>query len=379
MMLISNLLWKVFALLGAVLFALTPVGFQGREKLAADRQSQQSYLAALRESYANGSFAPVDEASFFEGDLDAALQNGMKLNELQMIATHNSYQTPAVPAMQSVYGAVDTLSGGHILHDAGHYNAQTLTVQLNGGIRSLELDIEAQRTTDGVTFTCQHLPNIDTATNSYSLELALEEIRLWSQHNPGHLPLTLIIEPKIWILPSLEMEPFLLQHMQTLDNLLRRALGSTLYTPRDMLRTYDSFRQMRENDDWPTVQSLQGKVLVLLHETVLSPLYVSRDKTTRSLTMFPMVRLFARDTDYAAFVLENDPNKIRKNADALFQKEKLIVRTRADSFGSIDDATRQSALQSGAQMLSTDYPPLKENEGLPVFSFSGGKTLRPIE
>ena len=177
-MLISNLLWKVFALLGAVLFALTPVGFQGREKLAADRQSQQSYLAALRESYANGSFAPVDEASFFEGDLDAALQNGMKLNELQMIATHNSYQTPAVPAMQSVYGAVDTLSGEHILHDAGHYNAQTLTVQLNGGIRSLELDIEAQRTTDGVTFTCQHLPNIDTATNSYSLELALEEIRL---------------------------------------------------------------------------------------------------------------------------------------------------------------------------------------------------------
>lgn len=45
----------------------------------------------------------------------------------------------------------------------------------------------------------------------------------------------------------------------------------------------------------------------------------------------------------------------------------------------MDDTTRQSALQCGAQMLSTDYPPLLENEGLPVFSFPGGKTLRPME
>lgn len=66
------------------------------------------------------------------------------------------------------------------------------------------------------------------------------------------------------------------------------------------------------------VLALLGKVLVLLHETVLSPLYVSRDKTARTLAMFPMVRLFARDTDYAAFVLENNPEKVVKNADALF-------------------------------------------------------------
>ena len=378
-MLISNLLWKVFALLGALLFALTPIGFQGRAKLEEDRQSQQARLCALREAYETGSYTPVEEAAFFGGDLAAALNSGMRFNELQMIATHNSYQTPAVPAMQQLYGAVDKISGGHILHDAGYYDAQTLTAQLNGGVRSLELDIEARRTTDGVTFTCQHLPNIDASTNSYSLELALEEIRLWSEYNPDHLPLTLIIEPKIWILPTLDMEPFLLRHMQTLDELLVRTLGERLYTPRDMLRGYDSFRQMRENNDWPTVASLRGKVLVLLHETVLSPLYVSRDKTTRSLAMFPMVRLFARNTDYAAFVLENDPKKIEKHAEALFQTEKLIVRTRADSFGNMDDATRQIALRCGAQMLSTDYPPLKENEGLAVFAFPDGKTLRPAK
>ena len=30
-------------------------------------------------------------------------------------------------------------------------------------------------------------------------------------------------------------------------------------------------------------------------------------------------------------------------------------------------------------LLSTDYPPLKENEGLAVFAFPDGKTLRPAK
>ena len=92
--------------------------------------------------------------------------------------------------------------------------------------------------------------------------------------------------------------------------------------------------------------------------------------------MFPMVRLRDRNKNYAAFVLENDPDKVQKNRASLFTQNRLIVRTRADSFGSINAKTRQTALQCGAQMLSTDYPPIEENHGLPTFSLPGGYTLK---
>ena len=85
-------------------------------------------------------------------------------------------------------------------------------------------------------------PNIDMTTHSYDFALALEEIALWSDHNPNHLPILLIVEPKVWFLPTLDMDFFTLQSAHALDRQLNAALGDRLVTPADVLRGYDSGR-----------------------------------------------------------------------------------------------------------------------------------------
>lgn len=366
---------KLAALLAGLLVVLTPVFWQGQAGLKSDAAWQKAHLEELRAA----DDAVTNEAAFFSGDLNAALGSGIKLNELQMIATHNSYQTASVPFLRALCKAGSKLTFGLLPENLCDFNASPLSEQLDCGIRSLELDIEAMPSADGsVRFVCEHAPNFDMHTNSYDFSLALEEIALWSKHHPGHLPILLIVEPKFWFLPDMTMDYFNLRYANAVDDLLREQLGDALSTPRDVLRGYDDFHAMRMADDWPAVRDLCGKVLVLLHDTLtVSPRYISQDRTLRSQAMFPLLRLYDKDKPCAAFLMENDPEKVVKNAAALFDDGRYIVRTRADSFANVREGTRSAALVCGAQMLSTDYPPGTMAADAAEFSFDG-KTLRRV-
>ena len=48
----------------------------GTELFEADRISQINRIEMLEQAYANGEIAPVDEASFFEGDLEKEIEAG---------------------------------------------------------------------------------------------------------------------------------------------------------------------------------------------------------------------------------------------------------------------------------------------------------------
>ena len=83
------------ALLSAII-ALVSVFPASLERLDEDAASQVSRIAALEQAYANGEIAPVEESAFFDGDLAAELEAGIKFNELSFLGTHNSYQTSAI-------------------------------------------------------------------------------------------------------------------------------------------------------------------------------------------------------------------------------------------------------------------------------------------
>ena len=145
--------------------------------------------------------------------------------------------------------------------------------------------------------------------------------------------------------------------MQVLDELIREVLGEKLLTPAEMMGDYPSLRAMREADGWLPLSDCAGRVVVLLHDTTVTKDYISQDETIKSQAMFPMLRYKDRDKDYASFLIVNKPKDIDKYSQELIFEKKLVIRTRVDSYGSYNEEDRILTLESGAQILSTDYPP----------------------
>lgn len=344
-------------------------------RLEEDIAWQLQHIAALEQAYANGEIEPADEAAIFAGDLEAELAAGIKFNELSYLATHNSYQTPAVDELKKVYGNLSELTFGLVAAETGDFWSETLTEQLSCGLRSFETDIETFDRDGEISFTCMHSPYIDMTTSCYDFALAMREIAMWSDNNPNHLPITIIIEPKTLFIPLEDMKFFNIDYAKEFDKVLRESLGDNLFTPADMLRDYSSFGEMRAADDWCKVEDMLGKVLILMHETDITEDYIALDSSLRTQAMFPMLREEDIDRDCASFILCNKPEELLEINDEV-KAEKIMVRTRADKFTDVSDERRENAFASGAQIISTDYPvrtDLAENSY--YLSFGGYTTV----
>lgn len=349
------------------------------ENLEADIAQQIERISSLEQSYKNGKIAGVDEASFFAGDLEKELENGMKFNEISCIATHNSYQNPSTDETKKLYKNLSSLTFGLVAENLSDFWSENLTDQLNCGIRSFEIDIETFDRDGEISFTCMHSPHFEMSTSCYDFSLALKEIAMWSDNNPNHLPITIIIEPKKAFLPLKDMKLFNIDYARKLDSVLRERLGDNLFTPADMLRDYESFGEMREADDWCKVNDMLGKVLVLFHEGSVTKKYIKIDPSIKTQAMFPMLRPEDSDKDYASFILCNKPKELVEVNDEFIIEKKLIVRTRADSFSNISEEKLEQAMSSDAQIISTDYPVRTDSTAESyIVAFEGRKTIRKI-
>lgn len=356
----------------SLFFSLPSVG---AERLAVEIEEQKSRIAALEQAYENGEITPVDQSVFFDGDLQAELNGGIKFNELRYIATHNSYQTESVEELKALYRNLSELTFGLVSGETADFISPTVTEQLNSGIYSLELDVEVIDKDGEVSFTCMHAPQIQMTTSCYDFALTLKEISMWSDNNPGHLPITIIIEPKETFLPMKNMKALDVDYAKALDSILREGLGSKLFTPADMLRDYENFAAMRQADDWCEVRDMLGKVLILLHEGNTTEKYIKLDPSLKSQAMFPILRPNDTDRDCASFLLINAPEDCKS---AYIYEQNFVVRTRADNFTSVTEKRREDAFACGAQIISTDYP-VKEGltEADYVVSFENNKTISP--
>ncbi len=340
----------------ATVFTFVSLFFADPAYLQKDIADQIERVTALESAYAAGKIEPVDESSFFFGDLQAELDAGMKFNELSFIATHNSYQTEATRETKLLYKALSDATFGLISAETGNFASETLTDQLNCGIRSFEIDIETFDRDGEISFTCMHSPYIEMSTSCFDFALAMKEIAMWSDNNPDHLPITIIIEPKSLFIPLVDMRFFNMDYAQVLDETLRETLGDKLFTPADMLGEYPSFAQMRADDGWCEVKDMLGKVLVLLHDSGVTEEYIAADPSIRSQAMFPMLRPKDIDRDCASFIIYNDPKKVLENKAEMITEGRAIIRTMADSYTSVSQEELEQAFASGAQIISTDHP-----------------------
>lgn len=320
-------------------------------------QSQVQRIDDLSELYKSEDYVPVNESEVVGFDVQKAYADGVKFNEVAYIATHNSYQLQSVPSYRKVYKDLENVTFGLINGDAPMYCSDTLTDQFNIGIRSIELDIETVVNGDEVSFVCSHSPLIDMTSSCYDFSLALEEIRMWSDANPGHLPITIIVEPKEFFLLENGMRFFNLRYANILDNLIRETFGEKLITPAEMMGEHNSLKEMREADDWMQLKDCAGRVAVFLHDTDgVTGRFIKQDESLKTRAMFPMLRYKDRDKSYASVLIVNKTGDVEKYADELVYEKNLIVRTMIDSYGSHNDEDRDIALESGVQIISTDYP-----------------------
>lgn len=361
----------VLSLVAIILVLFPSAVAAGVSQVEINEEYQAEHMRYLKEEYYADGYVPCDESSFTAFDIDEAVASGVKFNEVAFIGTHNSYKSGATEQYKKLYQSIDVLTFGLVSEVTATFEADTLTQQLELGVRNLEIDIETVVKGDEISFAVSHMPYLDNVSSCYDLAGALEEIALWSQNNPGHLPVTVIIEPKRALLPVDGMKFFNLEYANALDDLVRDVLGSDLLTPAEMMGAYSSFKEMRENDGWLSLGDTMGKVMVLLHDCSATTNFIKQDETIKSRAMFPMLRYEDRNESYTSFILDNEPSVAVRHKEENIDQCNLIVRTRADSFPSYSDERYELTRSCYSQIISSDYVPKTNGSPYHTFNFDG--------
>ena len=370
-----KIVFKVFliaflslAVLLSVLFVSSVIaGFMQVDK---NIQYQDRHLEYLKNEYYTDSYVPCDEQKLADFNLEKAFTEGVKLNEIAVMGTHNSYQLLGTLPKRGLMKTLQIISFGAVENKAV-FEMDTFTEQLEQGIRNLEIDIETVDDEGDVSFIVTHKAIIDNVSSAYNLAKGLEEIAMWSDNNPGHLPVYLLIEPKDDVPSINNMKNFSLEYALELDKVLRQVLGDRLFTPQQVMGDYESFEEMRKADGWPTLKESAGKIIVLLHTCDVTQKYIDTDTSIKTQAMFPMLLFGDIDKPYAAFILDNDPVIASENNKKTVDENNLMVRTRADDYPDFSDERYKSADNCGSHIITTDYPPRSVREKDHTYTFDG--------
>ena len=320
------------------------------------------------------------------------LAGDLRLNEVQYLGTHNSYHVEPQPWLLGLVGLVDADGA-----DALEYSHPPIPTQLaTMGVRQLELDVFADSEgglfqdplgrpreidpgyplvrpeMDEPGFKVLHIQDLDWDTTCTTLVRCLTQVREWSEANPGHLPLTILVETKDTPLSELYdhpitgdtaiPEPMDAAAFEALEAEIRSVFDEQhLLTPDDVQGDHDSLQQAVLDEGWPTLAEAQGRVLFLLDNTGSArTTYLGLGPAPDDLAEQVMFVSSPPDDPTAAFVKRNDPTGSNTAAIQQLVADGYVVRTRADvptgQARSGDRTQQDAAFASGAQWVSTDYP-----------------------
>ena len=317
----------------------------------------------------------------------------IKLNQIQVIGSHNSYHAGIAPSETKVWLAKypDSFKGLD-------YSHPSLAKQFDAGVRQIELDVYADTKggryahpsgpatvaaaglpadpdfdPSGIMnkpgFKVMHIQDIDYRSNCQPFTSCLTEVRSWSHHHPGHNPIFILIETKQGRAgsppPAHGPEPFTSATFDALDAEIRSVFSEKeMITPDQVRGSYETLLDAiqasgsgtagKRAGGWPTLATARGKVIFLMDQRPVEAVYTEGHSSLRGRVIFTNATPGAPD---AAFTEENSGTKAEIDALA---KQGYLIRTRTDDGteeARTNDRTRADlALSSGAQMLSTDYP-----------------------
>ncbi|HEY9593734.1 MAG TPA: Ca2+-dependent phosphoinositide-specific phospholipase C, partial [Spirochaetia bacterium] len=222
-------------------------------------------------------------------------------------------------------------------------------------------------------FETAHVPLVDNRSTVPDFRLALREVAAWSDRNPGHVPITLLLELKTdyaFLDPGLR--PIRGSELDALDTVIRAELGARLLTPDEVRGGAETLSRAIASRGWPRLGAVRGRIVVILHEDeTFRKLYVAGHPTLEGRAMFTCAPFDAPDGGVA---ICDDPVADASRIGTALARH-WIVRTRADGDGARGQAGLAAALGSGAQIVSTDFPPAYPAPDGYVASFAGGKLI----
>lgn len=160
-----------------------------------------------------------------------------------------------------------TTVGVHNTYDQGAYDF--LARGLDAGTSLIELDVWPDFFTHewkvshsnplGNANNCvaaTSVANLYSGGKNKNLEFCLDDIRIWLAAHPGHGPITIKIEVKPGFSANTGLGP------AQLDATIRGHLGGLVFRPADLLGSFPSLDAAARANNWPSRDSLNGKVLI---------------------------------------------------------------------------------------------------------------------
>ena len=308
----------------------------------------------------------------------------LRMNEIQVLGTHNSYH---IQPRDSILEALATLDSQETA-DSLEYTALPLKEQFDRGVRQIELDIFADP--DGGLYATRqglrvvgddpvsgipeldepglkvlHTQDLDFETHCLTFIACLTSLKEWSDTNPEHVPITVMVEAKeeavdnpiavaLEFTVPLEFRP---DDLADLDNEILEVFPVTqLITPDDVRGEHDTLEEAVLNGGWLTLAQARGRIMfTFLNRSAALDHYIDGHPSLRGRVMF--TNSDQGDPEAAWFNVnnaQNDGQRIRELVAAGY-----MVRTRADEptqhAREDDRSLQEAAFASGGQFVSTDY------------------------
>lgn len=317
-----------------------------------------------------------------EASLSSAQDQVLRMNQIQVLGTHNSYH---IQPRDSILEAL-ALFDSQELADSLEYTALPLKEQFDKGVRQLELDIFADPNgglysmrrglrvvgddpvsglpeLDEPGMKVLHVQDIDFETHCLTFAACLTSIKEWSDSHSRHLPITVMLEAKEEVISDpldlgfvipLEFGP---DEVAEIDNeILALFPASQLITPDDVRGEADSLEEAVLNGGWLTLAEARGRVMfVFLNRSAARDHYIDGHPSLTGRVMF--TNSDEGNPEAAWFNVnnaQNDGQRIRELVAAGY-----MVRTRADEETQQaregDYSLQEAAFESGGQFVSTDY------------------------
>lgn len=311
---------------------------------------------------------------------------GLRLNELQVIGTHNSYHREISEREQAAYDAAINTPGDYDAFLA--YSHARLPRQFaRQNVRGLELDLFGDpqgglyaeplvRRVLGLGplpdpawrrpgIKVLHIADIDYNTTCVRFVTCLRQVRRWSRAHPDHVPIPIMLELKrsdaravaaggvvapAWDLPALN----------ALDEEIRSVFAEDeMITADDVRRGRKTLERSVLTHGWPKLRKSRGQVMFLLDNDPgpIRDAYVAGRPNLQGRAVFTNSR---PGFDDAAFIKRNEPRDLNTAQIADLVRAGYYVRTRSDvplqTVLADDTSMLDAALVSGAQLISTDFP-----------------------
>ena len=316
----------------------------------------------------------------------------LRLNQIQIIASHNSYKKrPSEKELKFLMKVKDKLGKennpialdyGHLPFDSQftYFNVRGLEIDINndpkGGFfykRKINAFVHGLKQKSGVEelkkpgLKVLHIKDVDYETNYYTFKQSLLALKKWSDEHPNHLPMFINIESKngapgdenglLRFVGFKRGIRFDLAACDSIDAEIKSVFGDDLkgvLTPDHARGSHATLDEMASANDWPLLSACRGKVLFAMEGGAVEN-YLVNHTSLKGRAMFVYSEPGRPE---AAFVKRNNSTRDKEKIKELV-KQGYIIRTRSDAetweARSNDYTDMNNAFESGAQITSTDF------------------------